>query len=403
MMYDYTIIGAGIVGLSVGLELTKRYPNARILIVEKEAAISVHQTGRNSGVIHSGIYYKPGSLKARMARTGNRQMVNFCKQHGIEHDMCGKLIVATNQDELALLENLYARGLENQLDVEKISADELKEIEPHVKGIAAIRVPSTGIVNYQRVAQVFAEQIQQNGGEIILNTEVQDMTDDTDGVQLHTNRGIHQTKFLINCGGLFSDRIAQMAGIKTDMRIIPFRGEYFELNPEKRHLVQNLVYPVPNPDFPFLGVHFTRMMDGRVLIGPNAVLSFKREGYSKTDFEVKDFIESTTYPGLLKLASKNAAEGLKEIYRSYSKKALVKEIQRFIPEIDEEDIVPGKAGVRAQALDSDGHLIDDFMMIQGRRMVHVCNAPSPAATASLEIGREIVSRVEKKYQGTASY
>ncbi|WP_079526790.1 L-2-hydroxyglutarate oxidase [Halobacillus hunanensis] len=402
-MYDYTIIGAGIVGLSVGLELTKRYPNARILIVEKEAAISVHQTGRNSGVIHSGIYYKPGSLKARMARTGNRQMVNFCKQHGIEHDMCGKLIVATNQDELALLENLYARGLENQLDVEKISADELKEIEPHVKGIAAIRVPSTGIVNYQRVAQVFAEQIQQNGGEIILNTEVQDMTDDTDGVQLHTNRGIHQTKFLINCGGLFSDRIAQMAGIKTDMRIIPFRGEYFELNPEKRHLVQNLVYPVPNPDFPFLGVHFTRMMDGRVLIGPNAVLSFKREGYSKTDFEVKDFIESTTYPGLLKLASKNAAEGLKEIYRSYSKKALVKEIQRFIPEIDEEDIVPGKAGVRAQALDSDGHLIDDFMMIQGRRMVHVCNAPSPAATASLEIGREIVSRVEKKYQGTASY
>ncbi len=403
MIYDYTIIGAGIVGLSVGVELTKRYPNARILIVEKEAAISVHQTGRNSGVIHSGIYYKPGSLKAKLARTGNRQMVGFCKQHGIEHDMCGKVIVATNQDELPLLDNLYARGLENQLDVEKISADELREIEPYVNGIAAIRVPSTGIVNYQQVAQVFAEQIQQNGGEIMLNTEVQDITDGADGVELHTNRGIYQTKFLVNCGGLFSDRIAQMAGIKTDMRIIPFRGEYFELNPEKRHLVHNLVYPVPNPDFPFLGVHFTRMMDGRVLIGPNAVLSFKREGYSKTDFEVKDFIESATYPGLLKLASKNAAEGLKEIYRSYSKKALVKEIQRFIPEIDEEDIVPGKAGVRAQALDYDGHLIDDFMMIQDRRMVHVCNAPSPAATASIEIGREIVSRVAKKYQGTASY
>ncbi|MFD2924995.1 L-2-hydroxyglutarate oxidase [Halobacillus naozhouensis] len=402
-MYDYTIIGAGIVGLSVGMELTRHYPNARVLIVEKESAISAHQTGRNSGVIHSGIYYKPGSLKAKLARTGNQQIVDFCKKHNIEHDICGKVIVATNQKELPLLENLYERGLQNHLDVEKISPKELKEIEPHVNGIAAIRIPSTGIVNYQQVAKVFAEQIQQNGGQIMLDTEVRDMTDGVDGVELHTNQGIFQSRSLINCGGLFSDRIAQMAGIKTDMRIIPFRGEYFELKPEKHHLVQNLIYPVPNPDFPFLGIHFTRMLDGRVLIGPNAVLSFKREGYSKKDFEMKDFIESATYPGLLKLAGKNATEGLKEMYRSYSKKALVKEVQRFIPEIGEDDIVPGRAGVRAQALDSDGHLIDDFMMIQDKRMIHVCNAPSPAATASIEIGREIVSRVGKNEQGTVSY
>ncbi|UOQ95743.1 L-2-hydroxyglutarate oxidase [Halobacillus shinanisalinarum] len=393
-MYDYSIIGGGIVGLSVGMELSRRYPNAKIVIVEKESELSLHQTGRNSGVIHSGIYYKPGSLKAKLARTGNQQIVEFCKEHGIEHDICGKVIVATNKDELTLLANLYDRGVQNQLDVEKVSMDELNEIEPHVRGVAAIRVPSTGIVNYRQVAEVFADKIQQNGGEISLNTEVQDINTEKKSVELKTTRGVFKSRFLINCSGLFSDRITEMANIKTDMKIVPFRGEYFELKPEKHHLVKNLIYPVPNPDFPFLGVHFTRMMDGRVLIGPNAVLSFKREGYNKTDFQIKDFMEATTYPGFLKLAGRNLSEGLKEMYRSYSKKALIKDVQRFIPEIEAEDIVPGKSGVRAQALDSNGSLIDDFMIIKDKRAVHVCNAPSPAATASIEIGKEIVNRME---------
>ncbi|ASN04136.1 L-2-hydroxyglutarate oxidase [Virgibacillus necropolis] len=395
MVYDYAIIGGGIIGLSVGMEVSKRHPDASILVIEKEAEISLHQTGRNSGVIHSGIYYKPGSLKAELARKGNLQLVEFCKEHGISHDICGKVIVATSEGELPLLEDLYTRGLQNQLAVEKTSVEELGRIEPHVKGISAIRVPSTGIVNYREVAQVFADLIQQNGGELALNTEVQDIITEQESVELRTNKGTFRSRYLINCAGLFSDRITQMANIKTDMKIIPFRGEYYELKPEKRHLVKHLIYPVPNPDFPFLGVHFTRMMDGRILIGPNAVPSFKREGYKKTDFHFKDFIEAATYPGFLKVARGNLSEGLKEIYRSYSKKSFIKDVQRFIPDIGEDDIRPAKSGVRAQALDQEGNLLDDFAIIRDKRAVHVCNAPSPAATASIEIGKEIVSYLEK--------
>ncbi|WLD95489.1 L-2-hydroxyglutarate oxidase [Alkalihalobacillus sp. AL-G] len=394
-MYDFTIIGGGIVGLSVGMELSRRYPKASIVLVEKESTLSAHQTGRNSGVIHSGIYYKPGSLKAELARKGNEEMTLFCKQHGIEHDICGKVIVATNESELPLLDNLYNRGLENQLEVERISVDELKAIEPHVDGIRAIRVPSTGIVNYEQVAEVFADLIKKNCGEIALNTEVKDIVAKDDGVKVSTNHGDYQSRFLINCSGLLSDRVAKMANIKTDMKIVPFRGEYYELKPEKRHLVNNLIYPVPNPDFPFLGVHFTRMMDGRIMIGPNAVLSFKREGYKKSDINLKDLFETLTYPGFLKLVSQNLSEGLKEMVRSYCKKAFIKDVQRFIPDITEEDIQPSKAGVRAQALGPKGNLLDDFVIIQHDRSIHVCNAPSPAATASIEIGKKVVSYFEE--------
>ncbi|WP_404455106.1 L-2-hydroxyglutarate oxidase [Virgibacillus necropolis] len=393
MVYDYAIIGGGIIGLSVGMEISRKYPNASIIIVEKEAALSLHQTGRNSGVIHSGIYYKPGSLKAELARKGNRQIVEFCEKHGIHYDLCGKVIVATKEEEIPLLENLYQRGLENQLAVERISVEELQEIEPHVNGIAAIRVPSTGIVNYQEVAETFGEIIKQHGGEISLHTEVTDIQFWQEHVELETSMGVIHSRYVINCAGLFSDRVAQLANIKTDLKIIPFRGEYYELKPEKRHLVKHLIYPVPNPDFPFLGVHFTRMIDGRILIGPNAVYSFKREGYRKLDFHFKEFIEGTTYPGFIKLVRNNMAEGLKEMLRSYSVKAFIKGVQRYIPEINEDDIRQAKAGVRAQALDSEGNLLDDFAIIQDRRAIHVCNAPSPAATASIEIGMEVVGRL----------
>ncbi|GGJ64858.1 L-2-hydroxyglutarate oxidase [Virgibacillus salexigens] len=390
MVYDYAIIGGGIIGLSVGMELCKKHPDASIIILEKEEALSQHQTGNNSGVIHSGIYYPPGSLKSKLARQGNRQMKAFCKKHGITFEQCGKVIVATKESELPLLEDLYHRGLQNQLKVEKISLEELYEVEPHVNAIAAIRVPSTGIVDFSEVSAVFADYIVQGNGNIALGTEVMDIDDQEDYVNLVTNKGKVRSRFLINCSGLFSDKVTELAGIKTDMKIIPFRGEYYELNPDKRHLVHNLIYPVPNPDFPFLGVHFTRMADGRVLIGPNAVYSFKREGYQKWDFNWRDFIEGATYPGFLKLARSNMKEGLKEMYRSYSKRAFIKEVQRFIPEINEDDITSATSGVRAQALDSEGKLLDDFVIIRQEKAVHVCNAPSPAATASIEIGKEIV-------------
>ncbi|WP_077328467.1 L-2-hydroxyglutarate oxidase [Virgibacillus siamensis] len=395
MTYDYAIIGGGIIGLSVGMELTKKHPDASVIILEKESGISLHQTGRNSGVIHSGIYYKPGSLKAELARQGNKQLVDFCKEYQIPHKISGKVIAAASEAEIPLLEKLYQRGLENQLAVRKISTEELRQAEPHVNGIAAIKVPSTGIVDYKKVAEQFSAIIAENGGEISLDTEVQDISFKQSHVEISTNKGAFESRFLINCAGLFSDRIAQMANIRPDLKIVPFRGEYYELKPEKRHLVKNLVYPVPNPDFPFLGVHFTRMIDGRVLVGPNAVFSFKREGYKKSDFQLKDFVEGLTYPGFLKLASGNLSEGLKEMVRSYSKKAFIKEVQRFVPEIAIDDLIPAQAGVRAQALNREGNLLDDFAIIHDRRALHVCNAPSPAATASIEIGKKVVQMMEQ--------
>ncbi|MFB7641755.1 L-2-hydroxyglutarate oxidase [Peribacillus butanolivorans] len=395
-MYDFAIVGGGIVGLSTGMALYKRFPNARVVVIEKESVVADHQTGHNSGVIHSGIYYKPGSFKARFARQGSKSMTEFCQTHGIEHDICGKVIVATKQDELPILNDLYTRGLQNELAIKKINVDELKEIEPHVNGLGAIRVPQAGIVNYRQVSEKIADIIKDYGGEIKLNTKVEKINEESDSVTIETNNGTLKARMVINCAGLHSDRIAAAAGYKTDMKIVPFRGEYFKLIPEKRYLVNHLIYPVPNPKFPFLGVHFTRMISGEVDAGPNAVLSFKREGYKKTDFNAKDLTEVLSYKGFWKLASKFMKEGMDEYVRSFSKKQFTKSLQELIPEIQEDDLIPAPAGVRAQALQDDGNMVDDFHIIMGKRTVHVCNAPSPAATASIEIGKEVVNRIPEQ-------
>ncbi len=395
-MYDFAIVGGGIVGLSTGMALTERFPNARILVLEKEASWAEHQTGHNSGVIHSGIYYKPGSFKARFAREGSRSMTEFCQKHGIKHEICGKVIVATKQEELPLLDNLYERGLQNELAIKKITAEELKEIEPHVNGLAAIHVPMAGIVNYKQVAEKFAEIIEQNGGDLRLNTRVERTLEKGDSVEIETTQGTFQARFMINCAGLHSDRVAKKTGIKTDVKILPFRGEYYELKPEKRYLVKHLIYPVPNPAFPFLGVHYTRMIDGRVDAGPNAVLSFKREGYKKTDINLKDLAEALSYAGLWKMAGKFWKEAIHEYARSFSKARFVKSLQELIPEIQADDLIPTHAGVRAQALKSDGSLVDDFYIVPGKNSIHVCNAPSPAATASIQIGKYVAERVQEK-------
>ncbi len=394
-MYDFAVVGGGIVGLSTAMTLSQRYPDARVVVLEKEPALAFHQTGRNSGVIHSGIYYKPGSFKARFARAGNRSMVAFCEEHGIDYELCGKVIVATEPRELPLLDNLYQRGLANELQLKKLSSAELREIEPHVQGLAAIQVPSAGIVNYKQVAQTYARLLQERGGEIRLQTRVEAVAEDGNQLTIETNRGTLKTRLLINCAGLHSDRVAQFGRAPLEAKIVPFRGEYYELKPEKRYLVKHLIYPVPNPEFPFLGVHFTRMIGGDVHAGPNAVLSLKREGYTKLDVDIHDVVDVLTYPGFWRLARKNWSEGAQEVLRSFSKRAFVKSLQRLIPEVQADDLVPSAAGVRAQALLKDGKLVDDFLIVHGPRSLHICNAPSPAATASLEIGHAVVEQIEQ--------
>ncbi|MGG6241936.1 L-2-hydroxyglutarate oxidase [Nodosilinea sp. AN01ver1] len=391
--YDYAIVGGGIVGLATAMKLSQMLPSAKITVIEKESSWAYHQTGNNSGVIHSGVYYKPGSFKAKFSRAGCQSMVEFCRQHDIPHEVCGKVIVATEEKELPLLDNLFQRGLQNQIPVSMITPEQVKDIEPYVNCIAAIKVDTTGIVNYKAVCQKYIEIIQEFDNDLRLNTKVLGISLDPQHVVLETNKGTIKAKFLINCAGLFSDRVAQLANLKPSAKIVPFRGEYYELIPEKRHLVNTLIYPVPNPSFPFLGVHFTKMIDGSVHAGPNAVLSLKREGYKKTDFDLKDFAEVMAYPGFWKLASKHADEGLREIVRSFSKAAFVKSLQRLIPDVRSEDVIPTHAGVRAQALMNNGSLVDDFLIVNGERSIHVLNAPSPAATSSLEIGKEVASQV----------
>lgn len=401
-MYDFAIVGGGIVGLSTGMALGKRYPDAKILVLEKESKWAFHQTGNNSGVIHSGIYYKPGSFKAKFCRDGCQSMVEFCEQHNIPHEVCGKVIVATEERELPQLETLYQRGLQNNIQVARITPEEVRETEPYVNCLAGIRVFSTGIADYKKVTQKYAEIIQQQGGDLRLNTKVLKLVETRDGYVLNTTQGDFNARFVINCAGLYSDRVARMGKVDPQAKIVPFRGEYYELVPEKRYLVKTLIYPVPNPDFPFLGVHFTKMIDGSVHAGPNAVLSLKREGYKKTDFNLGDFAEVMTYPGFWKLAAKHADEGMKEIIRSFSKAAFVHSLQRLIPAVRAEDVVPTHAGVRAQALMNTGKLVDDFLIIQGQNSVHVCNAPSPAATSSIEIGKAVVAQIPEQSHLKAS-
>lgn len=401
-MFDLAIIGGGIVGLATAEALSRARAGAKLALFEKESRWAAHQTGHNSGVIHSGIYYKPGSLKARFAKAGSQSIVRFCEQHGLPYEVCGKVIVATEPEELPLLEKLYARGLEHGLAVRKLSADEVKEREPHVQALAGIWVPSTGITDYAQICRKLAELVAGRGGELFLNAEVLGIRHRADSVVLETRAGDFEAAYLISCAGLQSDRVARLEGARPDAKIVPFRGEYYELVPERRHLVRGLIYPVPNPNFPFLGVHFTRMVGGSVHAGPNAVLSLRREGYRKRDFDLRDSSEVLAYGGFWKLAAVNLSEGAKELWRSFSKAAFVRSLQKLIPEVRAEDVVPSEAGVRAQALRPDGALVDDFLIVPGQRALHVCNAPSPAATSSLEIGAYLAERVPTGARGLAA-
>jgi (S)-2-hydroxyglutarate dehydrogenase len=390
--FNCVVIGGGIVGLSVAWAILKRNPGISIALLEKENALARHQTGRNSGVIHSGIYYKPESLKAKLCCAGRRRLVEFCETYGIRHELCGKVIVATSQSELSRLDHLYERGIANGLSVKKLTAHEVREIEPHVRCTGGIHVGETGIVNFVEVSRKLGQLVDSGGGELRLGTKVCGIQTKGNETVLETTTGAISARLIVNCGGLYSDRLATLAGAKPDARIVPFRGEYYELKPERRFLVRNLIYPVPDPQFPFLGVHFTRMIDGSVHAGPNAVLSLKREGYHRSSFNLGDFVDTMTYPGFWRLMRKHARSGLEEMYRSFSKRAFTRSLQKLIPEIRDEDIVTAEPGVRAQALRSDGGLVDDFLIVNNSCGMHVCNAPSPAATASLEIGRAIAEQ-----------
>jgi len=395
-MYDFVVIGGGIVGLSTAWTLLRRYPGAGVVVLEKEETLARHQTGHNSGVIHSGVYYKPGSMKARFAREGGNRLVELCEEHGVAYEICGKVIVATEPEEIPRLRNIYERGIENGLAVEKIGPEELGELEPYATGLAALKVPSTGIVDFVGVAGAFARMIADEGGELRVGTEVTGISETGDRVELRTSSESIRARVLINCAGLHSDRVAALAGVETGARIVPFRGEYYDLAPKSRHLVKNLIYPVPDPSFPFLGVHFTRKVQGGVETGPNAVLGLAREGYKKTDFRARDLAEVLSYPAFWRLASRNWRTGAGEVFRSLSKKAFVRGLRRLVPQVEEDDLVPVEAGVRAQALMKDGTLADDFLIVEGERSVHVLNAPSPAATACIPIGEAIVDRVPRR-------
>lgn len=398
MKYDVVVIGGGIVGLASAMKLLEKQPKLKLALLEKESELAKHQTGNNSGVIHSGIYYKPGSLKAINCIGGYNMLLDFCRKEEVPFDLCGKIIVATDKSELPTLNMIYDRGQENGLtDLKRLAKEELKEYEPHVNGIEGIWVPQTGIINYTKVSLKYAEKIQEMGGEIHLSHKVLDVNVKGNEVTVVTSKGDFETKLLVNCAGLYSDKLAKLTMPDVDLKIIPFRGEYYEIKKEKEHLVKNLIYPVPNSDFPFLGVHFTRMIEGGVEAGPNAVLAYQREGYTKGDVNLSELLESLTWGGFQKVAFKYWKTGLGELHRSYSKKAFTKALQKLIPEIEEKDLIPGGAGVRAQACDRKGGLLDDFKILENKQVVNVCNAPSPAATSSLSIGNEVSDMVIKKF------
>lgn len=395
-MYDITVIGGGIVGLATALRIKEQKPSLKLLLLEKENEVAKHQTGHNSGVIHSGLYYKPGSLKATNCIRGYQMLIDFCDREGVPYDLCGKIVVATSEDQKPLLRNLYERGLQNGLIKNKmISKAEIREIEPHVTGTEGIWVPYTGIIDYKSVSEKYAECLQKLNGEIRFGEKIVDIKNRNTHSEVVSATGkIFETKLIVNCAGLYSDKIAQLTQPENiKVRIIPFRGEYYKLVPEKQHLVKNLIYPVPDPNFPFLGVHFTRMIEGGVEAGPNAVFAFRREGYHKTDLNFQELMESLAWPGFRKVATKYWKTGMGEYYRSFSKAAFTKALQGLIPEIQSEDLVPGGAGVRAQACDYDGGLLDDFSIIENKNAINICNAPSPAATSSLSIGQTVSERV----------
>jgi L-2-hydroxyglutarate oxidase len=396
--YDVTVIGGGIVGIATAMQISKKYPRYKVGVVEKEEAMAQHQTGHNSGVIHSGIYYAPGSLKAQNCVTGVQKLLQFCDENEIKYDLVGKVIVATSEAELPRLDELHRRGVANQVPgLEMIDRDRLLEIEPHTAGIRGLYSPKTGIIDYTEVTRAYARLFTNNGGEITLGAKVESIHQGSDHMHLATTKGDVETKYLINCAGLYSDAVARMMGLSLGLRIVPFRGEYYFLRPESHHLVKGLIYPVPDPEFPFLGVHFTRTIHGGVEAGPNAVLALAQEGYTKTAFDPKELAGTLTYNGFWTMARKYWKTGMQEVYRSFSKQQFTKSLQRLVPEITSEDLTSGGAGVRAQAIEENGKLVDDFRIVETERAIHVLNAPSPGATASLSISEGILEMAEKSF------
>ncbi|MCC4274881.1 L-2-hydroxyglutarate oxidase [Marinomonas communis] len=394
--YDIVIIGAGIVGLSTAWQMKNKYPDKRIAVLEKESSVALHQTGHNSGVIHAGVYYAPGSLKAKFCKEGAAATKSFCQQHNIPFEECGKLLVATDELELQRMDALFERCKTNDLEVHYLSQKELNEREPNVVGKGALFVPSTGIVNYKRVCEKLAELLTNQGGDIHLATTVTHLAEDASNVMIETTRGVFKAKYLVSCGGLMADRLTKMLNIPTDFQIVPFRGEYYRLSPHHNQIVNHLIYPIPDPELPFLGVHLTRMIDGSVTVGPNAVQGWKREGYGRINFDVKDVTEMLRFKGYWRLLKDYWKVGIKETYNSWCKDGYLKEVKKYCPMVQRSDLEPYPAGIRAQAVLRDGKLVHDFLFAQSPRTLHVCNAPSPAATSAFPIGAYIIAKLEEQ-------
>ena len=401
LMFDYVILGGGIVGVSTALSLITKHPDKRILLIEKERSFAQHQTGHNSGVIHAGVYYEPGSLKAKFCREGLKETINFCSLHQIPYQQCGKLLVATNDIELRRMKELYERCKSNDIEVEILNKKTLNEIEPNISGIGALLVKSTGIVNYKLITEKMSQQFESLGGRFLLNTKIINLKEDEDKIQIITSNEIFSSRYLVCCAGLMADRIAKLLKIKINFQIVPFRGEYFKLPEKHNNLVKHLIYPIPDPSLPFLGVHLTKMIDGSITVGPNAVLGFKREGYSQFNFSLKDSFQLLTFKGFHKVLMKNFKSGLYEMKNSIFKKGYLKEVQKYSPLIKLNDLQSYPAGIRAQAVLDDGTLVHDFLFAESRRSIHVCNAPSPAATSAIPIGKYITDKATQAYNKLA--
>ena len=397
LMFDYVVLGGGIVGVSTALSLITKHPDKRILLVEKEESFAQHQTGHNSGVIHAGVYYEPGSLKAKFCREGLTETIKFCSLHKIPYQQCGKLLVATNDTELKRMKELYERCKSNDIEVEILNEKTLNEIEPNISGIGALLVKSTGIVNYKLITEKMSEQFESLGGMFLLNTKIINLKEDEDKIQIITSNEIFSSRYLVCCAGLMADRIAKLLKIKINFQIVPFRGEYFKLPEKHNNLVKHLIYPIPDPTLPFLGVHLTKMIDGSITVGPNAVLGFKREGYSQFNFSLKDTLQLLSFKGFHKVLMRNFKSGLYEMKNSIFKRGYLKEVQKYSPLVKLNDLQPYPAGIRAQAVLDDGTLVHDFLFAESRRSIHVCNAPSPAATSAIPIGRYITDKATEAY------
>ena len=401
LMFDYVVLGGGIVGVSTALSLITKHPDKRILLIEKERSFAQHQTGHNSGVIHAGVYYEPGSLKAKFCREGLKETINFCSLHQIPYQQCGKLLVATNDIELKRMKELYERCKSNDIEVEILNEKTLNEIEPNISGIGALLVKSTGIVNYKLITEKMSQQFESLGGRFLLNTKIINLKEDEDKIQIITSNEIFSSRYLVCCAGLMADRIAKLLKIKINFQIVPFRGEYFKLPEKHNNLVKHLIYPIPDPSLPFLGVHLTKMIDGSITVGPNAVLGFKREGYSQFNFSLKDSFQLLTFKGFHKVLMKNFKSGLYEMKNSIFKKGYLKEVQKYSPLIKLNDLQSYPAGIRAQAVLDDVTLVHDFLFAESRRSIHVCNAPSPAATSAIPIGKYITDKATEAYNKLA--